>query len=140
MTNPARGVTQPNNVAGQAGDYVNRVQLEDSSGNTGSSAVVGTVVEGGVATLTDGRTTVTTHGTAVALASTAAIKWVTVTGLTSNAQQVNVGASTVLAASGTQRGVPLLPGDSVSIPVNDISKVFVDSRVDGEGVAWLAGV
>lgn len=87
----------------------------------------------------DGRQTVTTPGTAVALASTAQAKWVCVTALLSNTQQVNVGASTVLAASGTSRGTPLLAGQSTTLPVNDLAAVFIDARVATEGVSFVWG-
>lgn len=90
-------------------------------------------------TLTDGRKTVTTAGTAVAIRASLACKWVQVTALTSNTQQVNVGAGGVLAAAGTSTGTPLAAGQSTTIPVDNASKVFVDARVAGEGVSFTVG-
>lgn len=88
-----------------------------------------------------GRKTVAAAGTAVQLTTTTAdAQWVIVTALTSNTSQVNVGASDVIAAAGaTERGVPLLAGDSATLLLDDPSKIYIDSRVTGEGVTYLFG-
>jgi len=87
------------------------------------------------------RSTVTTAGTRVRLTSTSTpCSWVQVTALTSNTGQVNVGDVGVVAATGaTERGIPLLAGDSVKYPTNDASNIYIDSRVNGEGVIWQYG-
>lgn len=87
------------------------------------------------------RTTVTTAGTRVQLTSTSTpCSWVQITALTSNTGQVNVGDSAVVAATGaTERGIPLMAGDSVKYPTNNASNVWADSRVSGEGVIWQYG-
>ncbi|MCA1571707.1 MAG: hypothetical protein LC798_15615 [Chloroflexi bacterium] len=87
-------------------------------------------------TLTDGRKTVPTPGTAVALGAPMACRWVTVTALLSNTQQVNIGGSGVLATAGGSTGTPLEQGAGMTLPVDDVSKVFVDARVAGEGVSF----
>jgi hypothetical protein len=92
-----------------------------------------------VGALTDGRKTVTTPGTAVALRGSLACKWVCVTALTSNSGQVNVGGSGVLAVLGTSTGSPLAAGQSITIPIDDAAKVFGDARVAGEGVSFTVG-
>jgi hypothetical protein len=112
---------------------------------TVASALAGTLTTapttaGDVATaLADGRKAVTTPGTAVALRTTLVCKWVCVTALKTNTSQVNVGGSTVLAALGTETGQPLGAGESLTIPVNDVAKVFVDARVATEGVTFTVG-
>lgn len=87
------------------------------------------------------RTTVTTAGTRVQLTSTKTpCSWVLITALTSNTGQVNVGDVGVVAATGaTERGIPLSAGDSIKYPTNDASNIYVDSRVNGEGVIWQYG-
>lgn len=91
------------------------------------------------ATPTDGHTNVTTAGTAVALAASTPCSSVTITALSGNTGTIAVGASTVLAAVGaTRRGIPLNAGDSVSIPIANVSTLFIDSTVNGEGVSWLS--
>lgn len=90
-------------------------------------------------TLTDGRKTVTTPGAAVALRASLSCKWVCATALKTNTDQVNVGGSGVLATAGSSTGQPLAAGESVTIPVNDAAKVFVDARVAGEGVSFTVG-
>lgn len=91
-------------------------------------------------TLTNGRKTVTTPGTPLALAASTAVKWVTVTALPTNTALVAVGASGVVAAAGsTTTGILLDAGASATIPVDNLSKVFVDARVAAEGVTFLAG-
>jgi hypothetical protein len=90
-------------------------------------------------TLTNGRKSLAAAGTAEAIRAALACKWVQVTALVTNTQQVNVGGAGVLAASGTSTGTPLQPGDTLTIPVNDAAKIFVDSRVSGEGVSFVVG-
>lgn len=90
-------------------------------------------------TLTNGRKTVTTPGTAVALSASAACAWVSVTALPSNGDVVAVGGSGVLATVGSETGLLLGPGASVTVPTNNVSKVFVDAVVAGNGVSFLAG-
>jgi hypothetical protein len=91
------------------------------------------------ATLTNGRKTVASAGTAEAIRATLVCKWVTVTALPTNTAQVNVGASGVLATSGTQTGIPLSPGDSTTLTVADAAIVFVDAAVSGQGVSFVVG-
>lgn len=89
----------------------------------------------------DGRTVVTTAGTRVQLSSTSTpASWVTVIALSSNTNQVNVGDVGVVAATGTtERGVPLLPMDSVTFKNVNLANMYIDSRVNGEGVTYLYG-
>ena len=91
----------------------------------------------GNSTLVDGRKTVTSNGTAVALGSATTIKRITVQALETNTDAVAVGASTVVAASGSERGAILLPFQNVDIFHNDLAKIYVDSRVNGEGVSFI---
>ena len=92
------------------------------------------------ATLTNGRRTVTTPGTAVALASSATCAWVSVSALPSNTGKVAIGGIGVLATPGSETGLVLAPGGSLTVPVDDIAAVFVDAVVPGEGVSFLVGV
>jgi hypothetical protein len=89
--------------------------------------------------LTDGRQTVTTPGTAVAVRGSLACKWVCVTALKTNTGQVNVGGAGVLATSGGSTGQPLAAGESFTVPVTNANLVFVDARVAGEGVSFTVG-
>lgn len=89
--------------------------------------------------LTSGRKTVTTPATAVALASSTPCRWVTITALKTNTDRVNVGGSGVLATLGASTGEPLDAGESVTYPIDNANKVFVDARVSGEGVSYTIG-
>lgn len=91
------------------------------------------------ATLTDGRKTVTAAGTAEAIRGALACKWVLVTALRTNTAQVNVGGAGVLATVGAGTGTSLLAGESVTVPVDNASKVFVDARTTGDGVSFTVG-
>lgn len=103
-----------------------------STAPTGAGDVVGT--------LTNGRASVTTPGTPVSIVgSSTPCKWVTVTARTSNAQQINVGGTGVLATSGSTTGIPLTAGQSVTFPVSNANLVYIDARAAGEGVDYLVG-
>jgi hypothetical protein len=91
------------------------------------------------ATLTSGRKTSSIVGTAVALRSTLACKWVQVTALVTNTTRVYVGGTGTLATAGSQTGTPLAAGESVTIPVADAASILLDVLTSGEGVSFLVG-
>lgn len=82
-----------------------------------------------------GQTSVTTPGTAVALAATQALlSGLTVKARAANTGLVFVGASDVSSANGFE----LAAGEQLFIEVGDVATVFVDAAVGGEGVAWIS--
>lgn len=86
--------------------------------------------------LGDGRKTVTTPGTAVALAASTACRRVVVTALPDNTELVVAGGSGVVAAVATRTGRPLAPGACTVFEIDNVSKVFVDAVTAGEGVCF----
>lgn len=111
------------------------MQIDTGVGQPSTSVVGGTFTAPYTA-ITSGRKVVGTAGTAVALAASTTIKAVIITALQSNTDIVAVGGSTVLAAAATMNGTPLFLGQSMVVYIDDLSKVFVDSRVNDEGVAF----
>ena len=93
-------------------------------------------VSPGFSSIGDGSLTVTTAGTRVQFSSQAAKK-VFITANTGNTDVVVVGGSTVVAAAGTRRGVPLFPGSSFTIEVNNLNLLYLDSVVNSEGVTFV---
>ncbi len=87
-------------------------------------------------TIGDVRAVVTTAGTRVDLASSTASRVVVITAETDNTGTIVVGGSTVVAVLATRRGTPLSPGDSVSINIDNLSDVKLDSTVSGDGVTF----
>lgn len=88
-------------------------------------------------TIADGRTTVTTAGTRVALASSTACKQVAITAETDNTGLIVVGGSTCVAALATRRGIPLNPGDTITLDIDNLADIFIDSTVNTDGVTYL---
>lgn len=90
-----------------------------------------------ISNVTDGRKVVTTAGTRVALVSApvAALRC-TITAETDNTGAVVVGGSTVVASLATRQGVPLNAGDSYELEISDLSRVYLDSEVSGDGVTY----
>lgn len=85
----------------------------------------------------DNRQTVTTAGTRVQLSvASVSCKRVTITAETDNTDYIVVGGSTVVAALATRRGTPLSSGDSITIEIDDLNKVYIDSLVSTEGVTY----
>jgi len=117
-----------------------RVQNIDNDGNLlgGSADIPLHVSTGGAvaSTVGDNRKTVTTPGTAVALASSTTIKQATITAELTNTDLVCVGGSTVVAALATQRGTPLYPGDSFTIESDNLAEVFIDAIDATDGVVF----
>ncbi len=85
-----------------------------------------------------GRKIVTTAGTAEKLiASTTSAKKIIITALEANTGMVVVGGSSVVASSGTRNGIPLTPLSSIELTIDDISKIYLDVTVNGEGVSFV---
>ncbi len=85
-----------------------------------------------------GQTTVTTAGTAVKLAADQLVNGpVMVKALTTNTGPVYLG--NVDGDVSSANGLPLSAGEAqVLTYVGNLSSLWVDSAVNGEGVAWLA--
>jgi hypothetical protein len=106
------------------------IQTVDENGN-----VITPLEE--ASTIHDGSATVTTAGTAAPLiaAPTPCIS-VAICAKTTNTGVIAVGGSTVVASSSTRRGIPLSPGDSVSLDIADVSQIYIDATVSGDGVTY----
>lgn len=104
----------------------------------------------------DGEVDVASAGTAVALASsTTLVRHVVIQAKGGNSQDVLVGASTVVGASGaTRRGTRLAANETLTIDVDnaesqglrgaragegfiDMSEIFIDSPSSTPGVSWF---
>jgi len=80
---------------------------------------------------------VTTAGTDVALAASTAAKLVIIQAQTDNTNKIAVGATGVDATEATGTGIMLDPGDTVTIPCDDLADIFIDSLVNLEGVRFI---
>lgn len=88
--------------------------------------------------MADGIKKVTTAGTAVALvAASTPCRMVSIQACPENTGVIVVGASTVVAASATRRGLALVPGQSVDLRVTDLASLYIDATVSGEGVSFV---
>ena len=102
----------------------------DSNGNI-------KVTPGGTA-ITTGRKTVSSAGTAEALvaSSTACIR-VSVCADLGNTNPVVIGDANVVAASDSQQGLVILPGNPPhDIFIDDVSKLYVDAQTNGDSVCF----
>jgi len=104
------------------------VQLAD-----GTSIVVSGVTL--PAAIRHGQTVVASAGTEVTLTTTQAIvTGVIVKALSTNTDLMYVGANPVTSSTGFE----LAAGEQVFIAVADLTTVWIDSAVNGEGVSWIA--
>lgn len=88
--------------------------------------------------LGDGTKEVTTAGTAVQLSATSVkCREVTITSEIENTDTIVVGGSTVDATAGVRRGVPIEPGQSVTIRVTDLNMLYLDALVSGESISFI---
>lgn len=79
--------------------------------------------------------TVTTAGTRVQISTTSRpVTGVIIRALSTNTGTIYVGNATVASSN----GFPLLMGEAISIPINNLNKVYIDSSVNGEGVRYIA--
>jgi hypothetical protein len=88
-------------------------------------------------TIATGNKTVTTVGTEVQLvASSTPCLELTITALPTNTNLVAIGDVNVVAAVSGRRGTPLSPGESITLGIDDVQKVYLDSVTNGEGVCF----
>lgn len=85
-------------------------------------------------TIYNGKTTVTTAGTRVALASSTVVLAVTISASRLNAGTIYIGNSTVTASN----GFALSAGATVSLAISNLATVYVDSSANGDSVTYLA--
>lgn len=86
-------------------------------------------------TIFNGKTSVTTAGTRVQLLTTSTgIHTVVVRANSANTGTIYVGNATVASTNGMQ----LAAGDALTLTINDLSKVYLDCSVNGEGVTYIA--
>ena len=99
------------------------------------------IVVGSSGALTDGLKTVASTATPEALTATSTVvHFVDIQAHSSNTAALTVGTSAVVHGTTTQRGVKLNAGDVWTAYGVDLSTVYVDVGVNGEGVAWLGVV
>ncbi len=84
-----------------------------------------------------GRQVVATPGTPVALAGSTTSKTVTVQAEKDNTGDIIVCGSGVVGPVATREGVYLSPGDSIDLPINDLSNVYIDAMVATDGVSYI---
>ena len=97
-----------------------------------SGLVPGTIA---LTTVGDGRREVPTAGTRVQFAAVACVA-VTITAEFDNTGVVVIGGSTCIAALATRRGTPLEAGDSMTLEVDNMNRLYIDSTVATDGVTF----
>lgn len=132
MTDGGEWIKEFKKQAAQTTQFMSDVSyIRDASGQRINPATA----EGqlGANTIGDGSKNVTTAGTRVQLTSSVTpCRYVIVVGLSTNTDMIWLGGSTVAAG----RGRPLVALQSEKIDINDVSKVYIDSVVNGEGVSF----
>lgn len=91
-----------------------------------------------ITTVVSDNLTVTTATTKVRFSATSVpIKYILVTGFTTNTAPVTIGGSTVVGLAGTgKEGVAVYPGQTLRFDVSDLNLLYADSEVNGEGVSY----
>ena len=112
-------------------------QLRSIRSSGGGGAIAMAPLDAPNGGLYSGRKVVTVAGTAEALAAVVTrCENITITAESDNSGIIAVGDANVVAAEGTQQGVILTPLGSVTVKVGDLSKIFIDSTVSGDGVTF----
>lgn len=128
-------------VMGRADPVTLRMLVDSTISGTITGTVAATQsgtwnVGSNITGIANGRKTVTSAGTAEALAGSTSCKHVDITAETDNTGIVVVGGSGVIAALGTRQGTPLLAGDTYSIDIDNLADLFLDVTVSGDGVTF----
>lgn len=83
-----------------------------------------------------GRKTIAAAGTAEALASDTPAKKVDIQAELDNTDVIVVGDSNVIANLATRKGIALRAGESYSFEIINLSHIYIDAVVNGEGVIY----
>ena len=94
------------------------------------------MLQAGASTVGTGRKTSTTIGTAVAIGASTTIKRIIIQAIVDNTDVVYIGDSNTLATDGSERGIGLYASNSVSFAAINLSNIYLDVRVSGEGVSF----
>ena len=88
--------------------------------------------------LSGGRKVNVTGGTRVQLSSTEApCNAIIIQALRSNVGNVAVGGSDVSISVGSENGLVLAPGQTITLNVNNITRIWIDAANNTEGVNYL---
>jgi len=98
-----------------------------------------TVAEHSTTTIGHGVKVVTTAGTDVVLAASTSAKWITIQAQTDNTGYVAVGATGIDATVATGTGVLLAASEHITLPIDNLADIYIDSTVSGEGVRYTYG-
>jgi len=85
-------------------------------------------------TVYSGQKDVANAGTRTTLRATLAILSITIRAKKTNTGNIFVGN---IAVDSTN-GFILSPNETVTLDIDDVADVYIDSAVDGEGVSWIA--
>lgn len=90
-------------------------------------------------TLFEGQKTVSSGGTAEAIASSTEVSRVNIQALSGNSGAVYVGGSGVVNGASTQEGLRLTAGEATGwFPAKNLSDVYVDADTNDDGVGYMA--
>lgn len=88
--------------------------------------------------LSGGRKTCTTGGVREQITATETpISMVVFQALPSNTGNIAIGGADVVVAAGSEKGIVLVPSQTITIPSNDLRHFWLDSAQNGEGVTYL---
>ena len=113
-------------------NWVQFDQLVKLVAGTADLGIVGHNITG----IANGRKVVAAAATAEALAASTAAKVVIITAETDNTGIIVVGGSAVVEALATRQGTPLSAGESVTLQVDNLVDVYLDTTVNGDGVTY----
>lgn len=83
-----------------------------------------------------GQETVTTSGTEVQLvASSTPCSSIVIKALSTNTGSIAIGSNSSVTVS---NGFLLVANESVSLDLDNVQDVYIDTTVNGEGVSWIA--
>jgi hypothetical protein len=83
---------------------------------------------------------VTAAATAEQLTTAAiAVSWVILTARPANTGKIAYGNASVVATADAEVGAVLGAGDSVTLPVSELSLVWIDASASGDGVSYTYG-
>lgn len=112
--------------------------ISGNANSTSSQTLTGAITVDGYTGMDTGTKTVTTAGTRVQVsASSVPCKCVIVSADLGNTNPIVVGGANVVAASGSQQGIVLIPANGpVTLNINNLNKIYVDAITNGDKLSY----
>lgn len=117
-------------------DEMQLKSLRGSFGGGSGALMLGASAAPNFSNIGVGNKSVAAAGTAEVLSTSTKCQKVEITAFETNTGIIVVGGSGVVAAAATRKGTPLSPGNTLTLNIHNLAKIYLDTTVSGDSVSY----